>query len=81
MTPQELERHILDALAEIAPEVNFESLDRNKSFRDQFELDSIDYLRFVLALEKRIGATVPEVDYPKLSSVSGCMAYLESKLG
>lgn len=80
MTPGELQQHIFEALVEVAPDIDPEDLDPEKSFRDQFELDSMDFLRFVLALEKRIGAKVPEVDYPKLSSISGCMSYLESQL-
>ena len=80
MTPVELEKQILDALLEIAPELDATSLDRSKSFRDQVELDSVDFLSFVLNLERRLGLHVSEGDYPKLSSLQGCVSYLASRV-
>lgn len=75
-----LEQQILDALVQIAPELDAQSLDRNASFRDQVDLDSVDFLNFVLALEARLGLRIPEIDYPKLSSLQGCTAYLRPKM-
>lgn len=80
MTEEQLKEQILDALLEIAPELDARSLDPNKSFRDQVELDSVDFLNFVLNLERRFGVRVPEVDYPKLSSLQGCISYLAPRL-
>jgi acyl carrier protein len=80
MTQVELEQQILDALLEIAPELDAKSLERSKSFRDQVELDSVDFLSFVLNLEQRLGLHVPEVDYPKLSSFQGCISYLAPRV-
>lgn len=80
MAQVELEAQILDALREIAPELDAKSLDPSRSFRDQVELDSVDFLSFVLNLERRLGLHVPEVDYPKLSSLGGCIAYLAPRV-
>ena len=79
MTRDEIKETALEALMDIAPEVDPETLDGKISFRDQFEMDSVDYLNFVLTLEKKLAVKIPEVDYPKLSSLAGCVAYLESK--
>jgi acyl carrier protein len=79
MTSEELTRHVFDALLETAPEVNTDGLDPGVSFRDQFEIDSVDFLNFVLSLEKRLDLKIPEVDYPKLSSLNGCISYLTAK--
>ena len=76
MTGEELKRHVLDALVEIAPELNVAALDPTVSFRDQVEIDSVDFLNFVLSLEKKLGVNIPEGDYPKLSSLHGCISYL-----
>jgi len=46
------------------------------SFRDQLDIDSVDFLNFVLALEQRLGRTIPQLDYPRLSTLDGCVAYL-----
>jgi acyl carrier protein len=80
MKRAEIKTTTLEVLLEIVPELEPATLDARVSFRDQFEIDSIDYLNFVLALEKRLGIRIPEVDYPRLSSLDGCTAYLEKVL-
>ncbi len=81
MDPDALTRLVTDSLIAVAPEVDPGSLDPEVSFRDQFEIDSVDYLNFVLRLEKALGLRIPEVDYPKLSSLKGCLGYLGRSLG
>ncbi|MCB1874308.1 MAG: acyl carrier protein [Chromatiaceae bacterium] len=78
MTEAELKRDILETLAQAAPGSDVSSLDSAVSFRDQIEIDSIDFMNFVLLLEKRLGLKIPEIDYPKLSSLNGCLSYLKS---
>jgi acyl carrier protein len=72
----ELRQQVIEALLGVAPEVDAASLLPDVSFRDQFDMDSVDYLNFVLSLEERLGVRIPELDYPKLSSLKGCLAYL-----
>lgn len=69
---------ILATLTAIAPEVDGVSLDPDRAFRDQIELDSVDFLNFVLALEQRLGRRIPEIHYPRLSSLQGCLDYLDA---
>jgi acyl carrier protein len=71
-----LREQIIESLIKVAPDVDQSALDPNVNFRDQFEIDSVDFLGFVLNLEKKLGIKIPEVDYPKLSSMGGCLAYL-----
>ena len=78
MSEDELKQIILAALAEAVPGSDVGKVDARVSFRDQIEIDSIDFLNFVLILEKRLGLKVPEIDYPRLSSLSGCLAYFKS---
>ena len=67
---------ILETLTAIAPDVDPGALDPEVAFRDQFEIDSVDFLNFVIALEKKLGRRIPESDFPKLSSLKGCLGYL-----
>ena len=78
MTEEELIREILEALADAAPGSDVSSIDPAISFRDQIEIDSIDFMNFVLLLEKRVSMKVAEIDYPKLSSLNGCLSYFKS---
>lgn len=79
MTPQEIARVIVDALARIAPEVDADSIDPRASFRDQLDIDSMDFLNLVLAIHERLGIDIPEADYPKLSSLNAAVAYLSAR--
>jgi len=78
MTEAELKRDILETLAEAAPGSDVSAIDPAISFRDQIEIDSIDFMSFVLLLEKKVDLKVPEIDYPKLSSLNGCLTYFKS---
>jgi acyl carrier protein len=50
------------------------------SFHDQLELDSIDFLRLMMSLEKEMNVTIFDFDYPKLSTLKGCERYLAEQL-
>ena len=78
METETIERAIDAALNRVAPEVEVRALDRRIALRDQFQMDSVDFLRFVLDLERRLGVAIPQVDYPKLSSLGGCADYLRN---
>lgn len=80
MIDDKLRTLIVDVLRQVAPEADLQSLDPDRSFRDQFGIDSIDYLNMIMALEKKLKLRIAECDYPKLSSLAGCMAYLANCL-
>jgi acyl carrier protein len=80
MTPDDLRASTLDVLGSVAPEADLAALDPDRNFRDQIEIDSVDYLNFVLGLEHRLGIRIPELHYPRLSSLNGCLAYLAEAL-
>jgi acyl carrier protein len=79
MIPDDIKRAIIDALTRIAPEIDPESIQSGASFRDQLDLDSMDFLNFVLGLHDRLGIDIPEVDYPRLYTLDGAVAYLASR--
>ena len=78
MTEEQITKTVHDVLAEIAPEAAGIPLRREVNFRDQFEFDSMDFVSFVLAMDKRLERRTPEADYPRLSSLAGCIAYLST---
>lgn len=77
---QDIEQAVLDSLTRIAPEVDISAIEPDVSFRDQFDFDSMNYLSLILDLDKKLGIHIPELDYPKLSSLSGCVQYLDNML-
>jgi acyl carrier protein len=80
MTEQELKRTVLNALASVAPELDEASLKADKSFRDQLDIDSMDFLNYVIALHEALGIDIPESDYARVASIDGAVAYLAAKL-
>jgi acyl carrier protein len=81
MTAEELRAVIFDALRRIAPEMDPASIKTGSSLRDQVDVDSMDFLNFIVALHDRLGIEIPEVDYATLRSVDAMVAYLSGKLG
>lgn len=80
MTNEEIREEIIDILKDIAPDEEMDDLDDEKSFRDQLELDSMDFLDIVMELRKRHRVQIPEEDYSHLASMATTVAYLEPKM-
>ena len=80
LTIDALRTAVLEALLDVAPDVDPASLDSARPFRDQFDFDSMDQLNFVVSLHKRLGIDVPEADYPRLATLTGCVDYLARAL-
>lgn len=72
---------VMRALSNIAPEIEAESIDPGRDLRDQIDIDSVDFLNFVIGLHKELGIEIPDADVPKLATLNGCIAYLLSKTG
>jgi len=80
MTDDEIKQATLDVLSKVAPEVNVDAISPDINFRDQFDFDSMDFLNFAIGLGKHLDFEIPEVDYPKLSNLNGCVVYLAAML-
>ena len=80
MTETELRERLLAILGGIAPEARDIDIDPEQSFRDQIDIDSMDFLNFVTAVHKQLGVPIPELDYPRLASLNGAVHYLLAKL-
>lgn len=78
MTEDETARRVLAAMAEAAPGLKLDGLDPERPFRDQLDIDSVDYLNFVMAIERSFGIAVGELDFPKLSTLSGAVVFIRS---
>jgi acyl carrier protein len=76
MSTAEIQETILRVLAEIAPEADLGSLEPQARLRDQLDLDSMDFLNFVIGLHKVLHVEIPERDYGRLATLAGCIDYL-----
>ena len=67
---------ICEILGSIAPEADFSTVSGSEDLREALDLDSMDFLNFIIALHERTGVDIPEADYPKLRTIDGAIAYL-----
>jgi acyl carrier protein len=79
MTRSEVEQKVREALLSVAPELAAATLDPDQPLRDQADIDSMDFLRFVMELHKQLGVEVPEADYGKLASLNRAVDYVATK--
>jgi acyl carrier protein len=77
MTRDDIRQVILDILERIAPDEDLSNLQDGVAFREQLELDSMDFLDIVMELRKRHRIQIPEEDYTHLASMASTVKYLE----
>jgi len=68
-------------LAGIAPEANLADVGENEDLREALDLDSMDFLNFIigLGLGQGSGVAIAESDYPRLYTLKGLVAYLSER--
>ena len=76
MAPDEIRGVVLEILEDISPDEDLSQLNDEEAFRDQLEMDSMDFLDIVMELRKRYRIQIPEEDYPQLANMSSTVTYL-----
>ncbi len=79
MTREQIEAAVRASLGAIAPEVDLARVRPNADLRDELDIDSMDFLRFVVDVHARLGVDVPEKDYPKIRTLASCVGYLAER--
>ena len=79
MTREEIQGAVLRQLGTIAPEAVPGDIDPGAPLRDQIDIDSMDFLNFLIALHKELGVDIPEKDYPRFATLNGCIDYLAAR--
>ncbi|HXZ54007.1 MAG TPA: acyl carrier protein [Burkholderiales bacterium] len=80
MNEQGIRDVIFGTLRAIAPEVDPAALVPDQPLRDQVDLDSMDWLNFLVGLHQALKVDIPESDYRKLYTLDHLMAYLRDRL-
>lgn len=76
MNPEEIRQAIIEILTRIVPDEDLSDLDDAVSFREQIELDSMDFLDIVMELRKQYRVQIPEEEYVRLDTMDGTVEYL-----
>lgn len=81
MIGEDAKKALMEELRRIAPDIDVAEIDRQGDLREEFDIDSMDFLNLVTALSKRLGISMPEADYDAMMSFDAMAAYLASHGG
>ena len=81
MNALDIREVVQEELNNIAPEVDLATIDPAGDLRETLDINSMDFLNFITAIHHRLGIDIPELDYPKLVTPDGAVAYVAARLG
>jgi hypothetical protein len=79
LTEQDGRDAVAAAVRRIVPDAALDTLGDDEPIRDAFELDSMDFLTFVEVLSARTDVRIDEADYPRLTTMADCVAFLTER--
>jgi acyl carrier protein len=80
MTQDEIREAVLKAIRRVAPEIEPDEIDPATDLREQLDIDSMDFLNVVIGIDRELGVEIPEEDYPLVTTLDGCVSYLDATL-
>jgi acyl carrier protein len=80
MNRAEVLRALQECLSTIVPGCDLDAVDPAADLRAEIELDSMDMLNLIIALHRKLGVDIPEVDVPKLATINAAVDYLSGRL-
>jgi acyl carrier protein len=76
MNTEQARAALVEVLGRIAPEVDLADVAGDADYRDELDLDSMDFLGIVEGLKETTGVDVPESDYEQVQTLDGLLGYL-----
>jgi acyl carrier protein len=76
----QIRERVIQVLQRIAPEADLATLDPQVEFRDQLDIDSYDFLTFVIGLHEALDVDIPEANYQDVATLDGAVGYLARAL-
>lgn len=77
MPSNDIRGEVLSVLTTIAPEVEPDDIRDDGLLRDQVDLDSMDWLNFLIGIHKRLNVDIPESDYAGLRTLTDVVRYVD----
>ncbi len=81
MDHDDLRQCIDRALGRIAPDLDPATLPTDRDLVESADLDSMDFLNLMTAIETDLAVTVPERDYAKVRTIEAMIEYLGARTG
>lgn len=80
MNEDQIRTAVLGSISDIAPEADVSTLDPDRTFAFELDLDSMDVLNVAMGVEERTGVAIPERDYARVGTVNSLVAYVSTAL-
>lgn len=80
MKEEQIKDTIIEILGKIVPEADLDTLSLQQDLRATLDIDSFDFLNFIIGLNEKLGVNIPESDYGKLQSLSDMLNYLSERV-
>lgn len=81
MNRADIRAQLLQALTEIAPELEGQVIADERALRRQVDLDSADWLNFLVAIHERLGIDIPDAQAARLDTLDKLVSYCAERLG
>ena len=81
MTEAQIMEAIRKSLGQVAPEADLNTLAPDTNVRQALDIDSFDFLNFLIGLNEVLGVEIPEVDYGQLATLADMVKYLAARVG
>lgn len=81
MTEAQLKEIIFRGLRQVAPEADPTTLRPDENIREALDIDSYDFLQFLIGIDEAIGVEIPEEDYESVFTLAGLLRYLSARVG
>lgn len=75
MSPEQIREQLLQALGAVAPEVDLGAIRPDELLRRQVDLDSVDWLNFLVEVKQRLGVDIPDEQVRRLATLAQLQAY------
>lgn len=77
MTEAQIKATMTKVLGRIAPEAHLDEVDPHENLREALDLDSMDFLHFLVGLHEDLGVDIPESDYGRLTTTASIVDYIK----
>lgn len=80
MTEDQLREIVFSGLRQVAPETDPATLRPDENIREALDIDSYDFLQFLIALSEETGVEIPEADYEQVFTLRGLLNYVAARV-
>lgn len=80
MNTDDIEQLVLSAIQQVAPEIEMDDIEVNKDIRETCDLDSMDFINYLIAIKNATGVVIAEKDYSNANTFKKMVEFLSLKL-